>query len=66
VQAERAARESAQRWSTSRLLQATLQNMEQGVAMFNAQGRVEFYNQRILELLELPANCSMASRCWKR
>ena len=28
--------------------------MEQGVAMFNAQGRVEFFNLRILELLDLP------------
>ena len=54
-QAERAARESAAALEhESDLLQATLQNMEQGVAMFNAQGRVEFYNQRILELLELP------------
>jgi diguanylate cyclase (GGDEF)-like protein len=54
-QAERAARESAAALEhESALLQATLQNMEQGVAMFNAQGRVEFYNQRILELLELP------------
>ena len=28
--------------------------MEQGVAMINPQGRIEFYNQRILELLDLP------------
>jgi diguanylate cyclase (GGDEF)-like protein len=55
VQAERAARESAAALEhESDLLQATLQNMEQGVAMFDAQGRVEFYNQRILDLLELP------------
>lgn len=55
VQAERAARESAAALEReSALLQATLQNLEQGVAMFDAQGRVEFYNQRILELLELP------------
>ena len=54
-QAERAARESAAALEhESALLQATLQNMEQGVAMFNAQGRVEFFNQRILELLDLP------------
>ena len=54
-QAERAARESAAALEhESALLQATLQNMEQGVAMFNAQGRVEFFNLRILELLDLP------------
>lgn len=55
AQAERAARESAAALEhESALLQATLQNMEQGVAMFNAQGRVEYFNLRILELLELP------------
>lgn len=54
-QAERAARESAAALEhESDLLQATLQNMEQGVAMINPQGRIEFYNQRILELLDLP------------
>jgi len=55
AQAERMARESAVALEhESALLQATLQNMEQGVAMINPQGRVEFYNQRILELLDLP------------
>lgn len=55
ARAEQAARDSAAALAReSALLQATLQNMEQGVAMINPQGRVEFYNQRILELLDLP------------
>jgi|GEM_PF-473600 len=53
--AERAARESeAELAHKSALLQATLENMEQGIAMVNANGVVEFYNRRILELLDLP------------
>lgn len=55
AQAEQAARDSAAALAReSALLQATLQNMEQGVAMINPQGRIEFYNQRILDLLDLP------------
>lgn len=55
AQAERAARESAaQLERESTLLQATLAHMEQGVAMVNAQGRVEYCNQRALDLLDLP------------
>ena len=55
AEAEQAARDSATALAReSALLQATLQNMEQGVAMINPQGRIEFYNQRILELLDLP------------
>jgi diguanylate cyclase (GGDEF)-like protein len=55
ARAEQAARDSAAALAReSALLQATLQNMEQGVAMINPQGRVEFHNQRILELLDLP------------
>lgn len=55
ARAERAARESAALLERkSALLQATLESMEQGFAMANAEGVVELYNRRILELLDLP------------
>lgn len=55
AQAERTARESAALLERkSALLQATLQSLEQGIAMVSAAGRVEFYNQRVLDLLDLP------------
>ncbi len=53
--AERQARDSElslQRKSA--MLEATLDTMEQGVTMIGVDGRVEFYNQRLLELLDLP------------
>lgn len=55
AQAERAARDSAAQLARkSALLQATLENMEQGIAMINAEGVVEFYNRHLLDLLDLP------------
>lgn len=55
AQAEQAARDSAAQLARkSALLQATLENMEQGIAMVNAEGVVEFYNHHLLELLDLP------------
>lgn len=53
--AERAARESeAQLLRKSALLEATLESMDQGVAMISAEGVVEVFNQRTLDLLGLP------------
>ena len=37
-------------------LAVTLQNIDQGIMRFDAEGRCVFYNQRALELLELPAD----------
>ena len=55
AQAERAARESAQRLQhKSTLLQAILENMDQGIAMISAEGAVEFHNRRVLDILDLP------------
>ena len=56
AQAERSARDSeAQLREKSILLEATLENMDQGVAKISATGVVELCNRRALELLELPA-----------
>ncbi len=38
----------------SALLQATLENMDQGLIMFDADQRIRVYNKRALELLDLP------------
>jgi PAS domain S-box-containing protein len=38
----------------SALLQATLENMDQGLVMFDADQRIHVYNKRALELLDLP------------
>ena len=55
ARAEAAARESAALLEReSAILQTTLQSMDQGVAMVNAEGRVEFCNQRVFTLLDLP------------
>lgn len=54
-QAERQARESEARLQQkSALLEATLERMEQGVMMVNAQRIVEVCNRRAMELLDLP------------
>ncbi len=56
IAAERRARASeALLAAKSRLLEATLERMEQGVLMVNAEGRVDVCNRRAVELLELPA-----------
>lgn len=53
--AERRARDSeAQLRHKSALLEATLQRMEQGIMMVNAERVVEVCNRRAMELLELP------------
>ncbi|MBU1818102.1 MAG: diguanylate cyclase [Gammaproteobacteria bacterium] len=55
AQAERSARDSeAQLREKSIVLEATLENMDQGVAKINAAGVVELCNRRALELLDLP------------
>lgn len=53
--AERQARESEARLKEkSAMLEATLERMEQGVMMVNAQRIVEVCNRRAMELLDLP------------
>ncbi|MCU0932224.1 MAG: PAS-domain containing protein [Serpentinimonas sp.] len=53
--AEQEARESsAMLEQKSALLEATLENMEQGVTMVSASGRVELFNSRVLDLLDVP------------
>ena len=60
--AEARARESeAQLQSKSMLLEATLDRMEQGIMMVNADRVVEVCNRRAMELLDLPPEL-MASR----
>ncbi len=62
ILAERRARESETLLGEkSRMLEATLERMEQGVMMVNAQGVVEVCNRRAIELLGLPPEL-MASR----
>lgn len=54
-QAERVARQSETTLRhKSALLLAMLENMEQGVAMLNADGALNLYNRRAAELLRLP------------
>ena len=38
----------------TRMLQLTLDNISQGIVSMDADGRFDVYNQRVLELLELP------------
>jgi diguanylate cyclase (GGDEF)-like protein len=53
-QAERAARESEERLRLkSRLLEATLEHMEQGIVMIGSDGMLALWNQRVEELLDL-------------
>ena len=57
IDAERRARQSQQELAQgSRVLQATLEHMEQGVMLVNAQRIVEVCNRRAIELLDLPAD----------
>jgi diguanylate cyclase (GGDEF)-like protein len=59
--AELAARESsALLEQKSALLEATLESMEQGVAMVSAHGRVELFNSRMLTLLDVPRSLLVA------
>ncbi|MBX3608722.1 MAG: PAS domain-containing protein [Hydrogenophaga sp.] len=44
-----------------RALQVTLQSMNQGLGKIEPDGRVSFYNQRLLELLDLPESLMQAS-----
>lgn len=56
ILAERRARDSEARLAEkSRLLEATLEHMEQGVMMVGPEGVVEVCNRRAMELLGLPA-----------
>jgi diguanylate cyclase (GGDEF)-like protein/PAS domain S-box-containing protein len=47
------AQESSLR-ETNVLLDAALENMSQGLSLYNAQNRLEVYNKRYLEILRLP------------
>jgi two-component system, sensor histidine kinase len=40
----------------NRILQSTLDNLPQGVSLVNANNEIEFWNQRFLELVGLPAS----------
>jgi len=40
----------------NRILQSTLDNLPQGVSLVNANNEIEFWNQRFLELMGLPAS----------
>ena len=51
----------AQIAANAEILNATLENMDQGLLMVDAEGRVPVCNQRALELLDLPADL-MASK----
>jgi diguanylate cyclase (GGDEF)-like protein/PAS domain S-box-containing protein len=51
----------AQLTEKSRLLQATLTSISQGILVFDAQGRVDIFNPRVCELLDLPERL-LASR----
>lgn len=56
AEAEAAARESEQQLRhKSTLLEATLENMDQGVTLVSPDGVVELCNGRVAELLDLPA-----------
>jgi diguanylate cyclase (GGDEF)-like protein len=44
----------------SRLLEATLDNMDQGLIMFDADLRVQVCNRRAMELLDLPASLMLS------
>lgn len=55
TQAEASARENAAQLAhKTAQLQAILESMEEGISMFNAAGQLEFFNQRLLELLQMP------------
>ena len=55
TQAEASARESAAQLAhKTAQLQAILESMEEGISMFSAAGQLEFFNQRLLELLQMP------------
>lgn len=51
---------TAQLAEKTQALEATLDNMDQGIAMVNADGRISVYNRRCLELLDLPESVLMA------
>lgn len=48
-------RVEAQLRENTTLLQATLEAMDQGLCMIDAEGRIQIANRRMLELLDLPA-----------
>jgi diguanylate cyclase (GGDEF)-like protein len=42
---------------TNLLLDAALENMSQGLCLYDAQNRLEVFNRRFLEIFKLPAEC---------
>ncbi|WP_166485671.1 putative bifunctional diguanylate cyclase/phosphodiesterase [Rhodoferax ferrireducens] len=52
---------NAQLTEKSRLLQTTLTSISQGILVFDVQGRVDIFNPRVCELLDLPERL-LASR----
>ena len=47
---------NAQLLEKTRRLQSTLTSISQGILVFDAQGRVDIFNPRVCELLDLPAS----------
>jgi diguanylate cyclase (GGDEF)-like protein len=58
--ARRRADAEARAQHKSDVLEATLENMDQGLIMFDAETRVQVCNRRAMELLELPASLMLS------
>jgi diguanylate cyclase (GGDEF)-like protein len=57
-----------QEWSlreTNLLLDAALENMSQGLCLYDAQNRLEVFNKRYLEILRLPPDRIKPGMCYK-
>jgi diguanylate cyclase (GGDEF)-like protein len=59
-EARRRAEAEASAGHKSAVLEATLENMDQGLIMFDADLRVQVCNRRAMDLLELPASLMLA------
>jgi integral membrane sensor domain MASE1 len=53
---EAAERSEAERRASAQRLQMTLDNMDQGLIMVDADGRISICNRRVLQLLDLPGD----------
>ena len=52
---EAAARSRAELARKNAILEATLENVAQGICLFDADGRIVAYNRRLLEMMRIPA-----------
>jgi len=52
--------------ATRSLLEATLQNVKQGIMMIDAEGRVPVCNRQAMELLDLPSELMASSPRWRK